>query len=386
MQPNGNFKLLNLNPYISIDHKDLEAIKHIVDIAPQEAQWFCRLDRTNATPGTLEYRVYEMYIPEQICSAAQVESDPMMMVRMFQELQSEHGNEGASEIMKNMTVWCHSHVNMGVSPSGQDVRQFAEQCKNAADAKQTNPQMMMIFNKKNMYYCKLYDPEIGLVFENIPMKITGYDFSSITSQAKEKFKKPVRKAFPSVRSRSHYGKNKNFSWSWSTDDEYQEDTFVDFDPADSLHTSTGGFFTDYNEKYSTEPLKTLVKYYSPNQKTSARAIFSKKLVESMNGYDLVALNEAIHLDPDIVEDSLQNSDWIPMDLDGMTDILVSVEDYISDTTITKSEMLAVLTYSKLVGDKLQSIKGDIEQPVTTLDLKIGLETLVEDFNQCFEGA
>lgn len=383
MQPNGNFKLLNLNPYISIDHKDLEAIRHIVDIAPQEAQWFCRLDRTNTTPGTLEYRVYEMYIPEQICSAAQVESDPMMMVRMFQELQSEHGNQGASEIMKNMTVWCHSHVNMGVSPSGQDVKQFAEQCKNAIDAKQTTPQMMMIFNKKDMYYCKLYDPEIGLVFENIPMKITGYDFSNITSQAKDKFKKPVaKKAFPTVRSSTSNKKSKNFSWSWSTDDDYEEDNFLDF----SSYESNDESFTNYNNKYSNDFLKNLVKYYSPNQKTTARTIFSKKLIESINGYALVAFNEAIHLDPNVVEDSLQNADWVPTSLDQMTDILISVEDYITDTTISKPEMLAVLTYSKLVGDKLDSIKGDIEQPITALDLKLGLEDLVKNFNQCFEGA
>ena len=35
-----SFKALNLRPTIVVSHEALQAIKHIVSIAPQEAQWF----------------------------------------------------------------------------------------------------------------------------------------------------------------------------------------------------------------------------------------------------------------------------------------------------------------------------------------------------------
>ena len=36
----SNLNPLNLRPTIVLDHEGMEAIKHIVGIAPQEAQWF----------------------------------------------------------------------------------------------------------------------------------------------------------------------------------------------------------------------------------------------------------------------------------------------------------------------------------------------------------
>ena len=81
MKPNSKFRLNNM-PKMLISHQDLERIKHIVDIAPKEAQWFCRCKKTTYKNTTI-YLIYEMYIPEQYCSSAEVESDPMMMVNFY---------------------------------------------------------------------------------------------------------------------------------------------------------------------------------------------------------------------------------------------------------------------------------------------------------------
>lgn len=48
---------------------------------------------------------------------------------------------------------------------------------------------MMIFNRKDDYYARLWDPELGMEYENLSIIIEGYDFSWITEAAKEKFKK-----------------------------------------------------------------------------------------------------------------------------------------------------------------------------------------------------
>ena len=192
MKANGSFRILNNNIYIQISYEDLAAIRHIVDIAPKEAQWFHRLERIQEGNTTV-YRIYEMYIPEQYCSGAEVESDPEMMVKFYRELVEEHGNEKANDILSNLTVWCHSHHTMGVNPSGQDNRQFQELIKNGKDAGVTLPQIMFIFNKSDNYYSRIWDPETGILCENIPIMIETPAFDSITDQAKKKFKKkPVK--------------------------------------------------------------------------------------------------------------------------------------------------------------------------------------------------
>lgn len=191
IKPIGNLKVLNKEPILVMDHYDLSKIQHIVDVAPQEAQWFCRVNRM-VSNDIIIYKIYEMYIPEQYCSAAEVDTSPEMMVKFYQDLKKEHGDD-TNEIMSNMTVWCHSHHNMGVNPSGQDTKQFKEQISMASKADVKCPQIMMIFNKKDQYYCRIWDPESNLMFENPDMHITGYDFKEITAQAKAKFKKKTVK-------------------------------------------------------------------------------------------------------------------------------------------------------------------------------------------------
>ena len=199
MKPNGPLRIIHQKPIISINHYDLCAIQHIVKVAPKEAQWFHRVTKVENPENTrLQiFNFYEMYIPEQYCSGAEVESDPQMMVTFYKELKEKHGNEKTNDIFKNMSVWCHSHHTMGVNPSGQDRKQFEEQCEQALSQDITTPQAMMIFNKKNEYYCRIYDPETGFEFENVDIIVNGYDFNWINEEAKTKFKKPVNKVVTS---------------------------------------------------------------------------------------------------------------------------------------------------------------------------------------------
>jgi len=187
MQPSGSLRIINKTPVILITNKDLARIKYIVDLAPQEAQWFHRVER-KVHEEYIFYHIYEMYIPEQYCSAAEVDTDPMMMMNFYKDLKKKHG-DNTNEIMSNMTCWSHSHHNMGVNPSRQDNKQFKVQVELASKQNKTDPQLMIIFNKKNKYYCRLWDPELSLMFENPNMETVGYDFSDVKKQAKVKFKK-----------------------------------------------------------------------------------------------------------------------------------------------------------------------------------------------------
>lgn len=195
MKPLGSFKFLNNSIKIQISHKDLSAIKHLVAIAPQEAQWFHRLEVIDK-PGETTYRIYDMFIPEQVCSATQVESSDSMMIDFYRELLKDHGPEETNAIMQSMNVWCHSHHNMSPSPSGQDHKQFMEFIKYNIDAGSRVPQIMLIFNKKDQFYSRIFDPATGYICENVSIEVETEDFTWIDEAAKQKFKKPAPRKLP----------------------------------------------------------------------------------------------------------------------------------------------------------------------------------------------
>ena len=152
MKSIGKLRIINKQPYLLLSHYDMCAIQHIVDLAPQEAQWWHRVERIEEDE-VVAYRLYEMYIPEQYCSGAEVESDPLMMVNFYKTLKEEHGQEKANEILQTMQAWCHSHHNMAPNPSGQDIKQFKEQCENALEQGNNDPQIMLIFNFNKWFVC-----------------------------------------------------------------------------------------------------------------------------------------------------------------------------------------------------------------------------------------
>lgn len=250
MQPNGKFKVLNLNPYLLISNYDLEAIRAIVKIAPQEAQWYHTIKRVE-NASQVYYRISGLYIPEQYTSAAEVESDSDMMIKFYKELLKEHGNEKTNEIMQHLTCWCHSHHNMGVGPSGQDRKQFTTQCENSIKDNVKNPQVMMIFNKKDQYYCQVFDPKYNLIFENIPMYEEEYDFSWIKHEAKLKFKKKV---LPKK-------KAKGYPWSKS---KTKSKSVIDWGWGSSYLNETASYLEDYSSTEEAEEKSSLKSFMERN--------------------------------------------------------------------------------------------------------------------------
>lgn len=193
MKSSTQFNMLTIPPKIVASRKAIEAIKHIVKIAPQEAQWFHSVTR-DEDENILRIGE-ELYIPEQVCSATEVDTDSMMMVKFFKELMSNYGADAANKIVASMSCWCHSHHNMGVSPSGQDVKQFNTLVRQIIDQSTPTWQIMLIFNKKDEFYSRIYDPVSGNIYEGIEIAVeeNAYDFSYISAAAKEKFKSPAPK-------------------------------------------------------------------------------------------------------------------------------------------------------------------------------------------------
>ena len=364
MKNNGNFKVLNAQPQLLISHQDLKAIEHIVEVAPQEAQWFNRVEKI--TQGNhIYYRIYEMYIPEQYCSAAQVESDPMMMVSFFKELQKEHGTEKTNEIMSNLTSWSHSHHTMGVFPSGQDVKQFNEQCKNAADSGVKNPQIMMIFNKKNLFYSKVFDPELGLVFEHVPFVIQDYDFDWITKQAKQKFKKPKYKA---PKTKLPKKQNAFARWNWTFEDTYDSVAFPDSSALED--------FSENNISFIFDEQKTVYDVIKKHYKTKSGIPLTKNLKRYLKNkikpLHLFIFNLTLPLDPQLILDipNLIDKEFDKKKFDEYFDELFET---LNTEGTTEEEIEACIIFA-----------GEYYQFLTDTSEKKDIEALVSEFVTAIE--
>lgn len=194
-----DLNLLNLKPIIVISHKGLEAVKKIVSIAPQEAQWFHTVTCVTSS-NQIELHLSEnLYIPKQNTSLAQVDTTSAMMMEFYRELQEEYQDqEIINEKLSSMTCWSHSHHNMSPSPSSQDDAQFNTFVSSAIQQNQNSWQIMLIFNKSQKFYSRIYDPRTGLIIEGVPIVVEhDYDFSYIEAAAKTKFIYPQKKvSFP----------------------------------------------------------------------------------------------------------------------------------------------------------------------------------------------
>lgn len=178
---------------ISISHEDMARAKHIVSKATQEAQWFHRVARFE-DEGRVIYHLHGTYVTPQYVSAAEVETDDFLFIEYWNELQDKYGPDEASNILRESGAWCHSHVNMEPVPSGQDNTKFQQFVKLAKDETNTTPQIMMILNKKDKVYTRVWDPQLdsSLVFENLPILVQPqYDFSDLDKQLDTKLRRRV---------------------------------------------------------------------------------------------------------------------------------------------------------------------------------------------------
>lgn len=200
--------VVNLRPTIVIDNEGLEAIQHIVAIAPQEAQWFHTVEPVKYKSSPEEIFLYlstKLYIPKQNTSLAQVDSTGNMMVEFYNELKEEYKDQKViNEKLSSMSCWCHSHHNMSPNPSHQDDMQFNSFVDSANKQNLKRWQLMLIFNKKNQFYARVYDPDSGLIFEGVDIICQDdYDFSYIDQAAKTKFLKPkLIKKLPQISSKA----------------------------------------------------------------------------------------------------------------------------------------------------------------------------------------
>lgn len=136
------------SPRIYYTDKVADQINYIVNKCKGEVGWLGLMEQLE---GHNAYLVTDMYIPPQRAHGTETDILPQDMVELHFQIEEEGKDPNL------LRYWGHSHVNMGVSPSGQDVKQVMEYRTEGVDHF-----VMAIYNKKGESNVEFFDFAGGL--------------------------------------------------------------------------------------------------------------------------------------------------------------------------------------------------------------------------------
>ena len=178
-------------PTILMDVDTYSRIQKIVELSPEEVSWFSYVENA----GDNIFKIKDAYIIPQKVTGSETE----MTTEGLSEFMTKTIKEKGMQYYKNIRCWGHSHVNMSVSPSGQDVKQISE-------FNNGEFYIMLIFNKKGDIYSEIRDFKNGLRYKGIPIMLdanVNQNVDDIKQELDEKVKKQTF-SHPSFVPNYHY--------------------------------------------------------------------------------------------------------------------------------------------------------------------------------------
>ena len=155
-----------------------EAMAEYVRLCKDEISWLATIRE-----GDGNITIEEVFLFKQEVSGTTTELDEHGLGEFYSNMLMDPPDgdiEKASDILNRIRCWGHSHVNMGVSPSGTDDRTMQDFCNNVINTDM--PYMVrLIANKKGEMKIDIYYYSRYLVAVDVPWTIlshtTGKDFA-----------------------------------------------------------------------------------------------------------------------------------------------------------------------------------------------------------------
>lgn len=199
--------LLDLMPRIYVTIEALTRMKYIVSLSKDEVGWFGTAYKFSDTA----YLVNGIYLFEQEVHSTTCEITPEGLANFAQPYLEQNN----LEVINNLKLWGHSHVNMSVGASGQDDKQM-EVFKNSDH----DWFLRVIANKRGEMEFALYDFTNGIIYEDVPWEMYVQDEARIAQEIQAELKAKVREKSNVV----NYYKGYNSyiggtpsSWVWDND-------------------------------------------------------------------------------------------------------------------------------------------------------------------------
>ncbi len=148
----------------------LESIKYVIAKCTQEVGWWGTVERIGN-----DFLVNKLFVPLQEVHGTETDITADTMAAMMEEIMAANGDPST------LYYWGHSHVNMGVSPSGQDEDQVAEYLETGM------PFFIRgIYNKAGAAKVDVYDTERGICHQAVQHGTPNYGLDKSVTEGLDK--------------------------------------------------------------------------------------------------------------------------------------------------------------------------------------------------------
>lgn len=163
-----------VEPTIFITSGAYVKMRHLVDKTSTEIGWFGTVTKVESLPNT--YIIDDILVYPQTVSGATCEQDEDKMFEFEMSLTTDQVNRKRFQ--------GHSHVNMGVTPSGVDENFYKDLLTQVTDYF-----IILVTNKHNAYHVRFYDVENNILYTDVPIHLMLDDGTEISTWYEEEANK-----------------------------------------------------------------------------------------------------------------------------------------------------------------------------------------------------
>lgn len=163
-----------VEPTIFITSGAYVKMRHLVDKTSTEIGWFGTVTKVDSLPNT--YIIDDILVYPQTVSGATCEQDEGKMFEFEMSLTTDQVNRKRFQ--------GHSHVNMGVTPSGVDENFYKDLLTQVTDYF-----IILVTNKHNAYHVRFYDVENNILYTDVPIHLMLDDGTEINTWYEEEANK-----------------------------------------------------------------------------------------------------------------------------------------------------------------------------------------------------
>lgn len=163
-----------VEPTIFITSGAYVKMRHLVDKTSTEIGWFGTVTKVDSLPNT--YIIDDILVYPQTVSGATCEQDEDKMFEFEMSLTTDQVNRKRFQ--------GHSHVNMGVTPSGVDENFYKDLLTQVTDYF-----IILVTNKHNAYHVRFYDVENNILYTDVPIHLMLDDGTEISTWYEEEANK-----------------------------------------------------------------------------------------------------------------------------------------------------------------------------------------------------
>ena len=182
-------------------------MRKLVDDNTTEIGWYGTVDKM---PGLNAYVITDILVYPQTVTGATCEQDDDKMFEFEMSLTTEQVNSKRFQ--------GHSHVNMGVTPSGVDEQFYQDLLSQVQDYF-----IICVTNKRNEYTVRFYDMEHNILYTDLKIQVLLEDGTDVTGwfeDTKKQLSNRVQHTHYAVGQASYLANNNHKQKSiWDTEDE-----------------------------------------------------------------------------------------------------------------------------------------------------------------------